>query len=59
MELKEIAGERNLFDVMEKLEKRKKKLEAKALKEKEKPQVEKRSNVFDFINKKLSGKKGK
>ncbi|KAL5012745.1 hypothetical protein ScPMuIL_011296 [Solemya velum] len=58
MELKEIAGERDIFDVMKKLEKRKKKLEAKALKEKETPRVEKKSGVFDFINKKLGGKKG-
>ncbi|XP_045194698.2 zinc finger CCCH-type with G patch domain-containing protein-like [Mercenaria mercenaria] len=58
MELKEIAGERDLFDVMKKQERKMKKQEEKLKKQ---YQVGKQymPNMFDFINKKLHGKKGK
>ncbi|KAL3871835.1 hypothetical protein ACJMK2_039807 [Sinanodonta woodiana] len=55
MELKEMSGDINMFDPMKKMEKKKKKAinkQEKSSKKKETP------NVFDFINKKLGGKKG-
>ena len=56
MRLKEIAGERDMFDVLKKQEKKMKKDAEKRVKDYNKPA---KSNVFDFINKKLGGKKGK
>lgn len=56
MELKELAGEQDLFDVMKRLEKKKKQQEKKEAKKSQKPKE--KINVFDFINKKLGGKKG-
>ena len=55
MELKAIAGDLDLYDVMKRKEKEAKRASASADKHynKEKP-----VNVFDFINKKLRGKKG-
>ena len=59
MELKEQAGDKDLYDVM----KKKRKHQRKAEKSTANPYVSKKSseqiNVFDFINKKLKGKKGK
>ena len=56
MKLKEIAGERDMFDVLKKQEKKMKKENEKRIKAFNKPA---KANVFDFINKKLGGKKGK
>ena len=56
MQLREKAGERSVFDVVNKLEKKKKKQEEKLATAYNKPQ---QPSVFDFINKKLHGKKGK
>ena len=56
MKLKELAGDRDMFDAMKKVEKKMKKQAEqmeKAYEKKEKP------DVFDFINTKLRGKKGK
>ena len=58
MELKERAGDKDLYDVM----KKKRKHQCKTEKSMAKQYVAKKSseqiNVFDFINKKLKGKKG-
>ena len=58
MELKERAGDKDLYDVM----KKKRKNQCKAEKSMTKQYVARKSseqiNVFDFINKKLKGKKG-
>ena len=54
MELKEIAGDRDLYDVMKK-QKKKHKTGAKTSKGKDRPKC---GSVFDFINKKLGSKKG-
>ncbi|XP_071097176.1 zinc finger CCCH-type with G patch domain-containing protein-like [Haliotis cracherodii] len=57
MELKEIAGDQDLFDALKKLKRKKRKEEKKAAAGT--PVVrETPPNVFDFINKKLRGKKG-
>ncbi|KAK3610986.1 hypothetical protein CHS0354_015102 [Potamilus streckersoni] len=55
MELKEMSGDMNMFDAMKKLEKKKKKAINKQEKSSKKTET---PNVFDFINKKLGGKKG-
>lgn len=57
MVLKELAGNRDMFDVMEKLDKKMKKQADKL--EKEYNRTKQPPNVFDFINTKLHGKKGK
>lgn len=57
MALKQIAGNRDMFDVMKKEEKKKKKHAEKL--EKQYHKAKELPNVFDFINKKLHGKKGK
>ena len=58
MELKERAGDKDLYDVM----KKRRKHQCKAEKSMAKQYVAKKSseqiNVFDFINRKLKGKKG-
>ncbi|XP_064649399.1 zinc finger CCCH-type with G patch domain-containing protein-like [Lineus longissimus] len=56
MELKEKAGDLSLFDALKKDKIAKKKLEKKLAKAYEK--AETNPDVFDFINKKLRGKKG-
>ena len=56
MRLKEIAGDRDMFDALKKQEKKMKKDNEK--REKNYIRAEK-PNVFDFINKKLGGKKGR
>ncbi|XP_067662235.1 zinc finger CCCH-type with G patch domain-containing protein-like isoform X2 [Haliotis asinina] len=57
MELKEIAGDQDLFDALKKLKRKKRKEERKAASSN--PVVrDTPPNVFDFINKKLRGKKG-
>ena len=56
MRLKEIAGERDMFDVLKKQEKKMKKDNEK--REMNYIRAEK-PNLFDFINKKLGGKKGR
>ena len=48
MELKEVAGNRDLYDVMKKQKRKQKKVDAKASQN-----YEEKTNVFDFINKKL------
>jgi hypothetical protein len=55
MELKELAGERDMFDVMKKEERKKKKQEKKLQKQPDRQYV---PNLFDIINRKLHGKKG-
>ncbi|KAK6195206.1 hypothetical protein SNE40_000680 [Patella caerulea] len=55
MELKEIAGDQDLFDAMKKLKKKTKKTEDKNRQPKQTSQP---TDMFDFINKKLRGKKG-
>lgn len=57
MELKALAGEQDLFDVMKKREKKQKAQEKKQAQTYEK--LKKDHSVFDFINKRLGGKKGK
>lgn len=56
MELKALAGEQDLFDVMKKREKKQKAQEKKQAQTYEK--LKKDHSVFDFINKRLGGKKG-
>ncbi|KAL8612145.1 hypothetical protein ACOMHN_021958 [Nucella lapillus] len=62
MELKELAGDQDLFNAMEKLERRKRKMEKRQAEESRKAASaaddDPPANVFDFINKKLAGKKG-
>ncbi|XP_060079075.1 zinc finger CCCH-type with G patch domain-containing protein-like isoform X2 [Ylistrum balloti] len=57
MQLKEIAGEHDLFDVMKKREKKQKAQEKKQAQAYEEMKT-KDQNVFDFMNRKLGGKKG-
>lgn len=57
MQLKEIAGEQDLFDVMKNREKKQKAQEKKQAQDYEKMKI-KDQNVFDFMNRKLGGKKG-
>ncbi|XP_033724992.1 zinc finger CCCH-type with G patch domain-containing protein-like [Pecten maximus] len=57
MQLKEIAGEQDLFDVMKNREKKQKAQEKKQAQAYEKMKT-KDHNVFDFINRRLGGKKG-
>ncbi|KAL4218838.1 hypothetical protein ACF0H5_021426 [Mactra antiquata] len=57
MALKERTGQRDMFDVMKKQEKTSKKHGEKLKQHCNKPTN--KSDVFDFINKKLHGKKGK
>ena len=58
MELKEQAGDQDLFDVMNREKRKKKRMAKKA--EKSSRKLEKPTDVFDFINAKLlKGKKGK
>lgn len=55
MKLKELSGDRDLYDVMKKSKKKKRKEDMKNAanyKKKEK------ANVFDFLNKKIGIKKG-
>lgn len=56
MELKALAGDRDLYDVLKKQQKKKKKAEKKA--EAKYLSEKSETSVFDFINKKLGGKKG-
>ena len=56
MRLKEIAGNRDMFDVLKKQERKIKKENEKREKGYTKTV---KPNVFDFINKKLGGKKGR
>lgn len=55
MELKELAGDQDLFDVLKKQKKgkHKSKVPKQKIVSKQSP-----TDVFEFINKKLSGKKG-
>ena len=55
MELKELAGNRDLYDVMKKQKRKQKKIDANASKSYQK---KKKVNVFEFINKKLGEKHG-
>ncbi|OWF42647.1 zinc finger CCCH-type with G patch domain-containing protein-like [Mizuhopecten yessoensis] len=57
MLLKELAGEQDLFDVMKKKEKKQKAQEKKQAQAYEKMKTEDQ-NVFDFMNRRLGGKKG-
>ena len=54
MELKDVAGNRDLYDVMSKQKKKQKKIDAKVAKN----YHQEKSDVFGFINNKLGGKKG-
>ena len=56
MELKEQAGDKDLYDIMKKRKHKQKKIDDKAAKDYQMP---KGLNVFEVINKKLGGKKGK
>lgn len=55
MALKELAGDRDMYDVMKKQEKKMKKQAEKLEIQYHKAE---KADVFDFINKKLGGKKG-
>ena len=55
MELKEIAGNQDLFDAMKKMKRKAKKQEKQNANTYNKIPA---ANVFDFINKKLGGKRG-
>ena len=59
MELKERAGDKDLYDVMKKKQKRQRKTEKSMAKQYAVKKSSAQMNVFDFINKKLKGKKGK
>ncbi len=59
MELKELAGDRDLYDVLKKKQKKQQKVEKTAAKKYVAKTAAERVNVFDFINKKLKGKKGR
>ncbi len=59
MELKEQAGDKDLYDVLKKKKKIQKKTDAKSAKNYASMKAKEKINVFDFINKKLKGKKGK
>ena len=56
MELKERAGDRDLYDVMKKQKRKQQKVDDKAAVGYDKEV--KKVNVFEFINKKLGNKKG-
>jgi len=56
MELKQIAGDQDLYDVLKKQKRKQKKVEKAAAESYEK-NVNKHT-VFDFINKKIGHKKG-
>lgn len=56
MELQEKSGNQDLFDAMKKDKRKQNKEDAKV---KAGYKVQEKTNVFDFINKKLGGKKGK
>ena len=56
MELKAIAGDRDLYDVLKKQKQKQKKVETKAANQYKKETE--RISVFDIINKKLGHKKG-
>ena len=58
MELKERAGDKDLYDVMKKKRKRQCKTEKSMAKQYVAKKSSEQINVFDFINKKLKGKKG-
>ena len=58
MELKEQAGDKDLYDVMKKKRKQQRKTEKSMAKEYVAKKSSGQINVFDFINKKLKGKKG-
>ena len=57
MELKALAGDRDLYDVMKKRERQQRKTQTnnRVKYEKEKLKEKKETSVFDFINKKLHG----
>ena len=59
MELKEQAGDKDLYDVLKKKKKTQKKNDTKSAKTYASMKAKEKVNVFDFINKKLKGKKGK
>ena len=59
MELKAIAGDQDLYDVMKKEKKKRRRRDARHTEAGPTKQTAKPKNVFDFINKKLSKKKGK
>ena len=59
MELKELAGNQDLFDVMKRIEKKKKMQEKKNEKTYHKSKSSEKTDVFDFINHRLANKKGK
>ena len=59
MELKAIAGDRDLYDVLKKQKKKQAQQEKKASVTYTKSKMAaSKINVFDFINKKLGGQKG-
>ena len=58
MELKEKAGNQDLFDVLKKEKRRQRKLQAKKTSQNKKTPQDK-TDVFGFINKKLHGKRGR
>ena len=58
MELKEQAGDKDLYDVMKKKQKHQRKSEKSMAKQHTVKKSSGKINVFDFINKKLKGKKG-
>lgn len=61
MELKEMAGSSDLFDAMKRLEKQKKKADKKREDDATRDKLRssnKPPNVFDFINRRLHGKRG-
>lgn len=55
MELKELAGDQDLYDVMKKQKRKQKQIESKAADGYKKEDM---PNLFDIINKKLGNKKG-
>ena len=57
MELKERAGDQDLYDVMKQQGRKQHKIDNKVSHEYKKDTA-KKINVFEFINKKLAGKKG-
>ena len=63
MELKQLAGNEDLFNAMKKLEKQQKKAARKREEESSNGKAAAASatpaNVFDFINTRLAGKKGR
>lgn len=59
MELKQLAGNRNLYDVMRQQKRRQKVVDAKAAKayKTDRAQAQSSGYVFDIINRKLSSRK--